>query len=175
MDPALPGVNSMATATAKKPTKTAFVTGFLKKHPQANPTAVNEAWAKAGHTGSVSPSLVGRLRTDLGLSGNIRRTPGTAKKATKTRRRDEGKSSFIKELLVEHPQANADAVNKAWKKAGMEGTISVSLVTSIRSELGLTGNLPRGPRPGHKSDSTGKAQGTPATKRYPRQPGSDAR
>jgi hypothetical protein len=135
MDSALSGVNSMATATAKKPTKTAFVTGFLKKHPQANPTAVNEAWAKAGHTGSVSPALVGRLRTDLGLSGNIRRTPGTAKKATKTRRRDEGKSSFIKELLVEHPQANADAVNKAWKKAGMEGTISVALVTMIRSEL----------------------------------------
>ena len=165
----------MATGTATKPTKTAFSTAFLKKNPTANPVVVNEAWMKAGNPGTVSPALVGRLRTDLGLSGNIRRTPGTAKKATKTRRRDEGKSSFIKELLDDHPQANADAVNKAWKKAGKEGTISVSLVTSIRSKLGLTGNLPRGPKPGHKSDSTGKAQGTPATKRHPRQPGSDAR
>src|SRR5260370_26139878 len=70
-----------------------------------------------------------------------------------------GKSSFIKELLVDHPQANADAVNKAWKKAGMEGTISVSLVNNMRSKLGLAGNLQREP----KSAVSKKSAGEPTT------------
>jgi hypothetical protein len=157
----------MATATATKTTRTAFLTGFLKKNPTANSTVVNGAWTKAGNPGKVSPSLVSKLRFDLGLSGNIRTTPRTAKKTAiptaggKARGQDQGKSSFLKELLVDHPQANADAVNKAWKKAGMKGTISVSLVNKMRSKLGLAGNLPKGPKPA----STGEAQTTPATKR----------
>ena len=144
----------MATATATKMSKSAFLTGFLKKNPTANPTAVNEAWARAGYAGSVSRSLVGRLRTDLGLSGNLRPTtkvpvaPPAGKKSgpKKSAPASKGKSSFIKELLVDHPQANADAVNKAWRKAGMEGTISVSLVNNMRSKLGLAGNLRPAPK-----------------------------
>jgi hypothetical protein len=113
---------------------------------------------------------VGKLRTDLGLSGNIRSKPGTVEKTakmptTKRHGRDQGKSSFIKELLVDHPQANADAVNKAWKKAGMKDTISVSLVNKLRSKLGLAGNLQKGPKPGRKTAATGKA--APATRRRP--------
>ena len=65
----------MATATATKMTKSAFLTDFLKKNPKANVTVVNEAWTKAGNDGSVSPSLVTKLRSDLGLSGNTRFTP----------------------------------------------------------------------------------------------------
>lgn len=163
----------MATATAPKMTKSAFLTGFLKKNPTANPDVVNEAWAKAGYTGSVSRSLVGKLRTDLGLSGNILAKPTTTKPKANTttkptepkskgRGQDQGKSSFIKELLVDHPQANADAVNKAWKKAGMKGSISVSLVNKMRSKLGLAGNLPKG----RKTATTGRTQ-TASTKRRP--------
>ena len=70
----------MATATtARKTTKSAFLTGFLQKNPTANQDVVNEAWMKAGYTGSVSRSLVGKLRTDLGLSGNTRTRPTTTK------------------------------------------------------------------------------------------------
>ncbi len=39
--------------------------------------------------------------------------------ATKTR--DQGKTSFVKELLIDNPKANTKAVNDAWSKAGMDG------------------------------------------------------
>jgi hypothetical protein len=67
--------------------------------------------------------------------------------ATATTTRNQGKSAFIKELLFDNPQANVTAVNEAWKAAGMDGKISVSLVNKQRSELGLTGNLRKGRKP----------------------------
>ena len=52
---------------------------------------------------------------------------------------DQGKSSFIRDLLGRDPEADEEAVNEAWQKAGNQGTISGSLVYKIRSGLGLTG------------------------------------
>lgn len=52
---------------------------------------------------------------------------------------DQGKSSFIRELLGRDPKADEEAVNEAWRKAGNQGTISGSLVSKIRSDMGLTG------------------------------------
>jgi hypothetical protein len=163
----------MATATETKTTKTAFVTDFLKENPTANPDVVNEAWAKAGNDGSVSPSLVTKLRSDLGLAGNIRSTPKASvttptKKPEKATRKSEGKSSFIKELLVDNAQANAAAVNKAWKAAGMKGSISNSLVSNVRFKLGLAGNLRRGPKSAVPKKTGGKTEAaTVHAKRHP--------
>ena len=53
-----------------------------------------------------------------------------------------GKTSFVKEFLHGNPQANAKAVNKAWTAAGMKGTISHPIISQVRKQLGLTGNLP---------------------------------
>jgi hypothetical protein len=61
--------------------------------------------------------------------------------AQATRTRGQGKSAFLKEYLHDNPQANARAVNDAWRSAGMDGSISESLVNNMRSKLGLTGNL----------------------------------
>jgi len=58
-----------------------------------------------------------------------------------TSTRNLGKTSFVKEVLFDDPYANAEAVNQAWITAGMDGTISPTLVNKMRSELGLTGNL----------------------------------
>ena len=58
-----------------------------------------------------------------------------------TKTRDQGKTSFIKELLIDHPMANTKAVNDAWAAAGMEGTISETLVNKTRAQMGLAGNL----------------------------------
>jgi len=52
---------------------------------------------------------------------------------------DQGKSSFIRELLGRDPEANEQVVNEAWLEAGNEGSISNSLVSKIRSDMGLTG------------------------------------
>jgi hypothetical protein len=51
---------------------------------------------------------------------------------------DEGKLQFIKQVLAKNPNANDEVVNKAWKDAGREGTISKSYVSKLRSDLGLT-------------------------------------
>src|SRR5271157_4039014 len=52
-----------------------------------------------------------------------------------------GKTSFVKEFLHGNPQANAKAVNEAWQAVGMKGTISHPIISQVRKQLGLTGEL----------------------------------
>ena len=66
--------------------------------------------------------------------------------------RNQGKGMFVKEQLNNNPLANAEAVNKAWRAAGMSGSISATLVSTMRSRLGLTGNLGRGRRQEDEDD-----------------------
>ena len=54
----------------------------------------------------------------------------------------QGKTSFVKAFLQDNPQAKAKAVNEAWTAAGMKGTISHPVISVVRKQLGLTGNLP---------------------------------
>ena len=68
--------------------------------------------------------------------------------------RDQGKSAFVREVLGRDPEAHEQAVNEAWQKAGNEGTISGSLVSKIRSNMGLTG----------KGQSSDVAAGQPKAK-----------
>ncbi len=83
--------------------------------------------------------------------------------AAKTR--DQGKTSFVKEVLIDNPLANTKAVNDAWSKAGMDGTISETLVNKMRARMGLTGNLrgkraaKKGAEASTKRPSTGKKRG----------------
>jgi hypothetical protein len=77
--------------------------------------------------------------------------------------RDQGKSAFVGDVLTKDNQANTEAVNRAWTKAGHAGTISESLVNQIRSRMGLTGQ----PRPGARvPESAGSAEppAAPATR-----------
>ena len=53
--------------------------------------------------------------------------------------KDAGKSMFLKEYLVDHPDAGKETIDAAWRAAGHEGTISTSLIGKLRKELGLTG------------------------------------
>jgi glutamyl-tRNA reductase len=76
----------MAAPVKRNQGKTDFVKTTLKQHPQANPKFVNEAWISAGNEGTISETLVNKMRAELGLSGNLRkRTPraggGVATKA----------------------------------------------------------------------------------------------
>ena len=71
--------------------------------------------------------------------------------------RDQGKSTFVGDVLTKDPQANTEAVNRAWTKAGHEGTISESLVNKIRSRMGLTGQ----PRPGARVPESAESAGQP--------------
>jgi hypothetical protein len=62
----------MASAVERDQGKSAFVRDVLTKDRQANHEAVNRAWAEAGHAGTISESLVGKLRSELGLTGQPR-------------------------------------------------------------------------------------------------------
>jgi hypothetical protein len=53
--------------------------------------------------------------------------------------KNEGKSMFLKEYLLDHPDAGKEAIDAAWRAAGNEGTISPSLIGKFRKDLELTG------------------------------------
>ena len=76
--------------------------------------------------------------------------------ATKT----QGKTGFVKEFLQNNPQARAKAVNEAWTAAGMKGTISHTVVSEVRKELGLIGSQPGKTRTAAKAKSAIKMSRT---------------
>src|SRR4051812_43508642 len=71
---------------------------------------------------------------------------------------DQGKSAFVRDLLGRDPEANEQVVNEAWSQEGNEGTISGSLVSKIRSNLGLTGSGRSPGRPKAKAKKGPKAK-----------------
>ncbi|WP_422924871.1 hypothetical protein [Singulisphaera sp. PoT] len=95
----------MVAATNNGTNKTAFVVDVLQKNPKANPVFVNQAWKDAGHEGSISGTLVHKIRAELGLAGNLRsRTKGTSgeKKSKSTR----SSASATKEASTAAPAAS---------------------------------------------------------------------
>jgi len=156
----------MATAT-ETPSKTSFVTDFLKGKPQGNVKSINEAWAAAGFEGTVSKTVVDKTRAKLGLTGNLRaKTNQSAKQkaVAQTATTTPGKTSFVKEYLHDHPDANTTEVNEAWTAAGMEGTISRTLVNKTRIKLTGKGLAKaRMPATKKRSDAHAKAPSTTAT------------
>src|ERR1700733_9191189 len=62
------GEEIMATAVVNQG-KTPFVEKYFASHPDGNLESVNEAWTAAGNAGSLSESLVGKVRARLGLTG----------------------------------------------------------------------------------------------------------
>jgi hypothetical protein len=81
-----------------------------------------------------------------------------------TATKSQGKTSFVKEFLHDNPQANAKTVNEAWTAAAMEGTISHPIISQVRKQLGLTGNLRGKTRTAAKGKAAAKkAKTAPAT------------
>jgi hypothetical protein len=153
----------VAVAT-KGQSKTDFVKRFLTNNPQGNVKAVNEAWAAARMKGSIGSTLINKKRSEMGLVGNLRAKPisAEAKSGTKTSRTTSspGKAMFVKEFLHDNPQGNVAVVNKAWQAAGFGGTISPTVVKTMRASLGLVGNLRRNTKKS-KTSNIGKKSGTP--------------
>src|ERR1017187_2593112 len=115
--------------------------------------------------GTISHPVVSLVRKVLGLIGN---QPGKTRKTTKAKSATKmsktasspGKSMFVKEFLIDHPQGNVHAVNEAWQAAGFNGTISRTVVDKMRASLGLTGNL-RGNTKKSKTSAQRKKRGRP--------------
>jgi hypothetical protein len=77
----------------------------------------------------------------------------------------QGKSAFVKELLLKNEQANTEAVNVAWKAAEHEGTISPSLVQHVRSEIGLAGNIKTRRKPAEGNGASEQPPAAPEAKK----------
>ena len=56
--------------------------------------------------------------------------------------KSQSKTGFVRMFLQKNSQANAKAVNQAWTAAGMKGTISHTVTSEVRKQLGLVGNQP---------------------------------
>ena len=182
----------MATSPGVNQGKTAFLEGFLPGNRDAGVEAVNSAWVAAGNTGSVSESLVGKIRSKLGLTGRrgtnggttvkdavptatgkAKSSPKGSKGASKAedapsqpKARDGGtgpvKTAFVAEVLGRNPKANVKAINGAWASAGNEGTISDSVIYKVKRELGGDSLTAAAPQKPKARSSTGP-KAKPAT------------
>ncbi len=84
---------------------------------------------------------------------------------------------FLKEYLVDRPDAGKEAIDEAWQEAGNEGTISTSLIGKVRRDLGRTGKgtakvksqagVGTGKRPSAGSKSDARAGGPEVEARTP--------
>ncbi len=59
----------MATTTGKGEGKSVFVRDLLQRNSNATEKTVNEAWKTAGNEGTISGTLVYKIRKDLGMAG----------------------------------------------------------------------------------------------------------
>ena len=71
-----------------------------------------------------------------------------------------GKTSFVKQFLNDHPDGTTKTVNEAWTAAEMKGTISHPIISQVRKQLGLTGNLPGKTRKSAKEKAASNMPGT---------------
>jgi hypothetical protein len=158
----------MATGTVVNRGKSAFLEDFLGSNRDANVEAVNRAWNAAGHRGTISPGLLKKLRSKMGLTNKRTAKNEAARKAagpvakgkltkgasTKQVSKPEGvrsqpkgsewdtgtgKSAFVKEMLGRKPTANVKAVNEEWLATGNQGAISDSIYYKVKRELGVGG------------------------------------
>lgn len=158
----------MATGTVVNQGKSAFLEKFLGSNHDANMEAVNKAWNAAGNEGTISPGLLKKLRSKLGLTNKRTKNAETNKKVagpvaqgkptkgaiTKQESKPErlqsqakgsegdtgsGKSAFVKEILGRRPSANVKAVNEEWRAAGNQNKISDSIYYKVKRELGTSG------------------------------------
>ena len=76
----------MASEVGRDQGKSAFVREVLTRDDQANHEAVNRAWTESGHAGTISESLVGKIRAEMGLTGNPRSRTKVTESAGATER-----------------------------------------------------------------------------------------
>jgi hypothetical protein len=95
--------------------KTAFVEAFLARDRDANEAAVNRVWREAGNAGTISGSLVSKLRQKAALTGRKRageKTKPRAANVTPARANGQstsaGSSSEGRDRLLDEVEAGID-------------------------------------------------------------------
>jgi hypothetical protein len=71
------GRTIMATTAGQGEGKTTFVRDLLQRDSRVNERSINEAWKAAGNEGTISGTLVYKVRKDLGLTGKRQSADGS--------------------------------------------------------------------------------------------------
>ena len=105
--------------------KTGFVKEFLNKNPQGNVQAVNEAWAAAGKDGTIGSTLIQKMRSQMGLTGNLRAKPkpkaAAKKKPAPKKAQDSHRNSRQNELLEGVPARQSPRQRRS-RECGLAGS-----------------------------------------------------
>ena len=124
----------MTTTSTWRQGKTEFVKQFLEKNPRANAQAVIEAWTADGRAGTVSATLVNKMRAALGLAGNLRpkrKTNGrlaSEKLPDKLQKQDpKPKKSAASVIATSASQVNGESAEPGTGKLGVRGRASFRL------------------------------------------------
>jgi hypothetical protein len=109
----------MATVTPRNQGKTEFVRTVLKDDPRANAKAVKDAWQESGHDGTISETLVNKMRSEMGLAGNLRGgRPKGSTKATAGKPKYTGKKRGRKPKSAQAAPSNGRSVEEPRAKSG---------------------------------------------------------
>jgi hypothetical protein len=98
--------------------KTAFLTEMLERDPGATEPEIVAAWKSAGREGTISGSLIYKVRTRLGLSGK-----GKASKGPALRGRPKGSGAATKGLVRRGPGRPPGPESKNRRLDEIEGEI----------------------------------------------------
>ena len=77
----------------------------------------------------------------------------------------QSKTDFVRDFIRANPTANRKAVEEAWLAAGHEGPISSSLVSNLRTQMGLTGKKTGRSKPSNGAGVAGSVNVTPKPKK----------
>jgi hypothetical protein len=106
---AKPKTDTKSSKVVSSPGKTMFVKEFLNDHPQSNVAAVSEAWQAAGFDGTISPTLVNKMRASLGLTGNLREKTKNSNTSPTSKKRAEPRKETTA-AADEKPRVNRSTV-----------------------------------------------------------------
>jgi hypothetical protein len=112
----------MATGPGVNQGKSAFLEEFLPGNRDANLEAVNKAWTAAGHEGTVSESLLGKIRSKLGLTGKRTATEPVVESPKKSQSKAPAKVKKIAQPIEQAPpEANGSHAPAAASSAARHG------------------------------------------------------
>lgn len=118
--------------------KSDFIRGQFRQDGSASLQSVRAAWAAAGNSDPIWPTIYYRIRREFGKGRPRRRQRvirrGSSVAATDTPSRRE----FIEKNLLENPKATFAEINELWITDGFAGSLSPASYYNARRALGLT-------------------------------------
>jgi hypothetical protein len=119
----------MPTTVARDQGKSTFIKQTLFDDQYANSAKINELWTESGREGSISTTLVNKMRSEMGLTGNLRGVRGTTKRSAPA----ESKRPYTGKKRGRKPKsALATAVASATEDASVSARIGLTSTPSFR-------------------------------------------